>query len=719
MIYDGDCNFCSVWVRRWQQATGDEVDYLPFQDPRVAAQFPELPREQCQAAVQLIEPEGAVFGGAEAVFRTLAHKPHEHWLLDLYYHLPVFAHTTEWGYGVIARHRTFFSALTRLGWGKSLDQPTYFLARRVFLRSLGIIYLIAFVSLWTQITGLVGREGVAPAKATMSITRAQVDSQKIGLDRYHLVPTFCWFSTSEAFLKIQCAAGTVLAVLVIIGIAPAPCLFLLWLVYLSLSTICVEFLSFQWDILLLQTGFLAIFLAPLQLLPRRAVGRNTTGVLECRSIGVLGPSTPGLHHSNTPEAPTEAPPSRLVLWLFRWLLFQLMFESGCIKLVSGDPTWRHLTALNFHYETQPLPTWIAWYAHQLPGRFQKASTIFMFAIELVVPFLIFAPRRLRHFACGALLLLQVLIMLTGNYCFFNLLTIAFCLLLLDDAALRGLLPARLRRPAVPPLAAPLAPMATDQVAALGRGHSRPPAGEAQTGGQECPRSNATEPAPRGQFRRRKPLRWPPQVTVPLACVSVAIGLMHLGSLSRHFLPWPRPFLAAYIWLTPFRTFNSYGLFAVMTTNRHEIIIEGSNNGTEWLPYEFKSKPGDVNSRPRFVEPHQPRLDWQMWFAALGDYRSNPWLVNFCVRLLQGSPSVLGLLERNPFPNTPPHYIRAVVYDYHFTDFATRRKTGAWWRRVKIGDYLPSMSLREKPPHLGDDVASMASPFDKPARQAHL
>ena len=164
MIFDGDCNFCSLWIRRWQQATGDEVDYLPFQDPRVAAQFPELPRDQFEAAVQLIEPEGAVFGGAEAVFRALAHKPHEHWLLDLYYHLPVFARAAEWGYRVVARHRTFFSALTRLAWGRTVEPPTYFLVRWVFLRSLGIIYLIAFVSLWTQIMGLVGSRGHSPRR---------------------------------------------------------------------------------------------------------------------------------------------------------------------------------------------------------------------------------------------------------------------------------------------------------------------------------------------------------------------------------------------------------------------------------------------------------------------------------------------------------------------------------------------------------------------------
>jgi hypothetical protein len=178
-------------------------------------------------------------------------------------------------------------------------------------------------------------------------------------------------------------------------------------------------------------------------------------------------------------------------------------------------------------------------------------------------------------------------------------------------------------------------------------------------------------------------------------------------------------VAAYIWLSPLRTFNSYGLFAVMTTTRPEIIIEGSDDGVHWLPYEFKYKPGDVRRRPRFVEPHQPRLDWQMWFAALSDYRRNPWLVNFCVRLLQGSPSVLALLEHNPFPNVPPRFIRAVEYDYHFTDFAARRKTGAWWRRQRVGEYLPPISLREVLSPDADRVAERGRPFDKPARQEEL
>ena len=620
MIFDGDCSFCSLWIRRWQHATGDDVDYLPFQDSRIAAQFPELPRGRFETAVQLVEPDGAVYGGAEAVFRAIAHKPHEHWLLDWYYHSPAFAHAAEWSYRLVARHRRFFSLLTRLAWGQHLEPPTHFLVRWMFLRGLGIIYLIAFLSLWTQIAGLIGSKGILPAQSTMTMIRQQVDAQRIGLDRYRLAPTLCWFDSSDGFLKLQCAAGTMLASLLILGIAPAPCLFLLWLIYLSLCTVCREFCGFQWDSLLLQTGFLAIFLAPLQFLPRFS---------------------------------RQAPPSRLVLWLLRWLLFQLMFESGCIKLASTDPSWRHLIALQFHYETQPLPTWIGWYAHHLPAWVQTASTVVMFGIELLVPFLIFAPRRPRQFACLALVLLQTLIFLTGNYCFFNLLTVALCVLLLDDAALMKFLPGKLRK--LPPL----------------------------------------NPQP----STLKPPRWPPQLTIPLACISLAISLMHLGGLSRLPIPWPRPFFAVYEWLSPLRSFNSYGLFAVMTTGRPEIIIEGSNDGVTWREYEFKCKPGDVTRRPRFVEPHQPRLDWQMWFAALSNYQRNPWLVSFGSRLLQGSPDVLALLQRNPFPNAPPHYVRAVLYDYRFTDFATRRQTGAWWRRAKAGLYLPPLTLGEAPPRV--------------------
>ncbi len=663
MIYNGDCNFCRLWIHRWQLATGERLDYLPFQDPCVPERFPEVPHERFETAVQLIETDGRVYGGAEAVFRALAHNPHDEWLLDWYEHSPVFAHVTEWGYRLVARHRSFFSFLTRLAWGRHVERPTHDVARWVFLRSLGAIYLIAFVSLWTQVIGLVGSQGILPANSAIEAMRLAADAQHVGLGRYHLVPTLCWFDTTDRFLNLQCAAGVVLSVLLIIGIAPAPCLFLLWLIYLSLATICRTFLSYQWDNLLLEAGFLAIFLAPLQLWPRLA------------RVG---------------------PPSRLVLWLLRWLLFKLMFQSGLVKLISGDPTWRNLTALTYHYETQPLPTWIGWYAYQLPVWVQKVCTGAMFGIELLVPFLIFAPRRPRQLAGLVMAAFQVLILLTGNYCFFNLLTIALCLILFDDAALRPLLPRRLRNALGPAEAwATGTQRLPPSAGACGLppttvGSNSPDASVAHSA--DPPDSGPPHPAPQPSTLAHR--RWPVQFTVPLAIIAIVTSLIQFSVLFRLRVPWPGPVLATYMWLEPFRTFNRYGLFAVMTTTRNEIVIEGSNDGATWRAYEFKYKPGDVKRRPGFVEPLQPRLDWQMWFAALGSFRQNPWFVTLCTRLLEGSRPVLALFKSDPFPGVPPRYIRAVVYDYHFTDIATRRHTGAWWRRREIGLYLPPVSLHD-------------------------
>jgi len=630
MVYDGDCCFCTFWIQRWQRLTGDRVEYVPFQEPSLAARFPELRREQLELAVHLVEIDGAVYNGAEAVFSAMARHARGQWLLDWYTHSPLFARAAEWIYRFIAHHRGLFSTLTRLAWGRHAEPPSHVLVRWIFLRSLGLVYLAAFLSLWVQIIGLVGERGILPAKLTMVAAREQMDAAKIGADRYHLLPTLCWLGTSDRFLKIQCAAGTLLAATLILGVAPAPCLFLLWLIYLSLATVCRDFLGFQWDNLLLETGFLATFFAPVQWLPR--------------------PSR-------------AAPPSRLVLWLLRWLLFQLMFESGCVKWLSGDPAWRNLTALDFHYETQPLPTWIGWYAHQLPHWFQQVSTVWMFAIELGLPFLIFTPRRLRLIACVGFAVLQVFILLTGNYCFFNFLTLALCLLLLDDAMLKRCLPSKWLH------------------AAVGQSDSY----------KKLLSSNSAGGLPSAVRQSRG---WPRTLIVTLACISILTSLVQLSGLFRLRIPWPAPCVAVYSALSPFRTFKSYGLFAVMTTRRLEIIVEGSRDGDTWLAYEFEYKPGDVRQRPRFVAPHQPRLDWQMWFAALSDYRHNPWFVNFCVCLLQGSPDVLDLMEHNPFPNAPPRYIRALVYEYHFTDFATRRKTGAWWRRELKGSYLPEVSLSE-------------------------
>jgi lipase maturation factor 1 len=616
MLYDADCRFCVLWIRRWMQITGNRVECVPLQDGSVPQLYPEVSRDRLEAAVHFIDTDGVVYRGAEAVFRSLATNSAYRLALRLYQGSPQTARISEACYRFIAGHRTLFSLLTRWLWGSHVERPEYFRVRRLFLVCLGMIYLSAFLSLWVQTAGLLGKNGILPAGELMSQAGRALTDRGVGVERYHLLPTLCWLGASDGFLKWQCGIGAALALGLIAGIAPRVCLAGMWLLYLSLTTAGGEFLSFQWDNLLLETGLLAVFFAPGQILPW--VSR-------------------------------ERPPSRAALWLLRLLLFKLMFLSGVVKLASGDQAWRHLTALTRHYETQPLPTWIGWYAHQLPEWFQRASCAVMFAIELAVPFLIFAPRRLRMAGGAALALFQVLILLTGNYTFFNWLTLALCLLLLDDFVLGPRWPAWLARIYSPP--ASLSPARPNRLS-----------------------------------------RWSFVALAPLALLYIAISAIQVASPFGRLLGWVAPIVTAQRWLGPFRSVNSYGLFAVMTMERPEILVEGSNDGRTWQEYGFPYKPGDLNRRPQFVAPYQPRLDWQMWFAALGTYRQNPWFISFCVRLLQGSPEVLALLTHNPFPGEPPKYIRARLYDYHFTTREERRHTGAWWKREFKGEYLPPISL---------------------------
>ncbi len=610
MIYDGDCEFCRRWIARWRAATGDRVDYAPYQ--QVADSFPEIPRERFETAVQLIEPDGAVLSGAHAVFSALAYAPWQRWPLWFYRHLPGAARITEAMYGFVAEHRRGFSTLTRWLWGSHVEPPRYLLTRWLFLRLVGVIYFIAFVSLGVQILGLVGSNGILPAQEYLDSIR-----QRLGTEAYWRMPTLAWLNCSDEFLQLLCGGGALLSVLVVFRIAPAPLLFLLWVFYLSLYRVGQTFLSFQWDLLLLETGFLAIFFAPWKLWPRLS---------------------------------REPRPSRIALWLVRLLLFKLMFFSGVVKLLDDHPVkqdWHKLTALNYHYETQCIPNAVAWYAHQLPEWFQKFSVFSVFVIELGVPFLIFLPRRPRFLAFILLVFLQVLIILTGNYNFFNLLTLALCISLLDDAFLRRFFPKRLAA-----------------------------AGEIQEERARIPRYKAL-------------------MTIGVACIILSVGGIWTIEMVRDFRNLHPTMQRILRESMRFQSINSYGLFRHMTTERPEIIVEGSDDGRTWLAYEFKWKPGDVNRPPTQVAPHQPRLDWQMWFAALGDYRSsrNAWFIRFQRRLLEGSPEVLRLLETNPFPDAPPRYIRAVLYDYRFTDWETRREQGTWWTRKRLRLYTPVLSLR--------------------------
>jgi predicted DCC family thiol-disulfide oxidoreductase YuxK len=605
LVYDGDCSFCRLWIGRWHDLTEDRVRYEPFQ--KVAPQFLQIPREDFARAVQLILPGGDTFSAAHAVFRTLTFVPGCAWMLWLYRHFPGVAMITEFFYRFVARHRNPLYRLTRILWGKNFERPIFALGSWLFLRLLGVVYFFAFLSLATQILGLIGQHGVLPAGEFLTMLESRV-----GADRYWFFPTLAWLNSSDAALRVMSLGGALGSLLLIFDLAPILVLSFLWMLYLSLVTVGQDFLGFQWDALLLEAGFLAIFLAPWHLWPRRS-----------------------------PKATSPRVP-RLLLW---FLLFRLMFSSGVVKLSSGDTTWRSFTALEYHYYTQPLPTPIAWYAHLAPAWILHASVGFMFFVELAVPFLIFAPRLWRFVGAGFIVLLQVLIAITGNYAFFNLLTLALCVLLFDDAFLQRFFPRA--------LAARLRPA----------------------------------PSPTRRFSVR---RW---VTAPVALIVFVCGLLQVADLfSIEWLP-PSGFqmLADF---GPLRISNAYGLFANMTTERPEIVIEGSNDGETWLAYDFKYKIGDPHRAPRWVAPSQPRLDWQMWFAALGDYRQSPWFSQFMLRLLQGSPQVLGLLERNPFPQAPPKYIRAILYDYEFTTWSERRKRGDWWQRRLTGVYFPPVSLKQ-------------------------
>ncbi len=595
LVYDGDCGFCKLWIARWREETGDAVEYQPLQE--AAERFPEVPREEFERAVKLIEPDGSVRSGAAAVYGSLGAggQPLNRWSYD---HIPGFAAASELGYRFIASHRELAHGVTKLLWGNDVRQPTYFRARSWFLRALGAIYLIAFLSFWVQADGLIGARGILPLPQFLEAARAQ-----LGEHAWLVLPTLCWLNSSNAFLHFICGAGAVLSVLLMAKIAPALCLVLLGALYLSLSIAGQTFFSFQWDILLLETGFLAIFFAPWRWWPRR-------------------------------DRP--APLSRPGLFLLRFLLFKLMLMSGVVKLTSGDASWWNLSALDYHYWTQPLPTVFGWWADKSPEWLKHFSTAAVLGIEIIAPFLIWLPRHLRLLGCGLLILLQVAIGLTGNYAFFNFLTLALCLLLIDDVAWPG------------------------------------------------PRLTNSNPA------GSRSLVWVPAFVIAL---TMPLNALLIGNGFKPDLRWPPAFESLYNRVAPFRIVNGYGLFRVMTKERPEIIIEGSANGIEWKAYEFRWKPGPLERKPGFVEPHQPRLDWQMWFAALSDVRQNPWFIGLALRLMENSPDVVALLGKNPFPEEPPRYLRANIYRYHFSSRAEHAQTGAWWRREDERVYLPVVSMR--------------------------
>jgi len=473
--------------------------------------------------------------------------------------------------------------------------------RWLFLRALGLIFFSAFYSLAFQIRGLIGARGMLPAGEYLARIASAVPMPA----RWWYAPTLFWFDASDRALMAVVAAGLVASVLVVANIWPRLTIACCTLLFLSCISTLQDFSSYQSDGMLLEAGLLSLFFAP-----------------------------PGVR----PGLAAEHPPSFPSLFMLRWEWFRIYFESGVVKLASGDPHWRYLTAMDDYYQNGPLPAWPGWYVQEhLPHAFHAATALATLVIELVIVWMLFLPRRFR-IACALIVTpLQLGIIVTANYAFLNYLVLVLGVLLLDDRALE-------------------------------RVGLRAPAGEPQP-------ATGAERIWRG---------WIP--TAILAWLFYAtIMAFAPGSETPLLLP-------ARI-LEPFRVANAYGLFATMTDNRYEIEFQGSkDNGATWTPYPFRYKPQDPMKRPGIYAPYQPRFEWNLWFASLAPWQQSPWVLATQQRLIEGSPSVLALFKRDPFEGKPPPRVRAVLWQYWFADPATKKNTGAWWTRRFLGLFTPVDSL---------------------------
>jgi hypothetical protein len=487
-------------------------------------------------------------------------------------------------------------------WLAASGQATYRLTRFVFLRFLGLIYTVAFAVACNQLVPLVGHHGLLPADQFLPRVK-----ETLGGEAVMRLPTLFWFGASDAALSAVSYAGFALSLLVLGGFANAIILFLLWLLYLSIVQAGQLFWGYGWESLLLETGFLAVLLAP-PLDPR--------------------------------PFPAEESPPRVVVWLLWWLVFRLMLGAGLIKL-RGDECWTQLTCLVTHYETQPLPNPLSRYLHQLPLFVQKGSVLFNHYAELVAPFLLFCPRRFRQWGALSIVAFQVLLIVSGNLSWLNWLTITIALACFDDRAWLRVCPARWRTK--------LEPLAAQH--------------------------------PLSKARRRT-----------VTTYAVIVGVLSLNPVLNMVSPSQRMNSS----FDPLYLVNTYGAFGSVGRERYEIILEGTNDDdleiARWQAYEFRCKPGRVDRPPCVVAPYQYRIDWQMWFAAMSDYRHDPWVAHLIYKLLLGQPSTLSLLASNPFPARPPKYIRADLYRYEFTNLG--EASAQYWKRTRAGVFLPAVSAMD-------------------------
>jgi len=610
VVWDGECWFCRRWMKRYHALAGDRLDFAPLSD--AAEHFPTIPRADFERAIHLISPDGTHVSGAAAMFGIMDRLGLRRWPLRLYRHLPPFRGVTNVLYRWIAGHRAAANTISTLAWGRVETPSTWLLTRRVFLRLMGLIYLIAFVSLGTQVLGLIGSQGLHPAEVFMNAVSEH--------ESWWRAPTMQWLG-GDGMLTATWIIGAVSACLLMLGVLPLLCSAVCWAMYLSLVTAGSVFLQYQWDALLLEAGILAVLWCP--------------WTWRLNSI-----------HARRP--------SRLIHWLIVILLARLVVFASIVKLQSGDPAWADCTALSYHFWTQPLPWWPAWVASTMPASVLRFGCILMFIIELGAPILLLLPRLPRTIGAGAIILLMLGIAATGNYGFFNWLTIVLCIAMLDDAVLLMLWPRVVR-------------------STISVGLRAAPIWQAS---------------------------WLRRVSGVVLLSLVGIVVWHQtahASVTAPLQSWDRAF-------APWRLVGGYGLFASMTKTRPEITIEAQLADGSWAPYVFRWKAGPLDRVGRLSQPGMPRLDWQLWFDGLSYERAwesgalrpgqrglrltgrkiDPVLPQLLRRLAVGDPAVLQLLESSPLgPGERPAALRWHLDQYRFTSPQERSATGDWWSAERL------------------------------------
>lgn len=492
-----------------------------------------------------------------------------------------------------------------------------FLPRWVFLRALGAVYFSAFFSLIFQVRGLIGPTGILSAEGYLAeMTKALGHWQRIWY-----APTMLWLSAGSWMLMAICSVGLAASVLVIMNLWPRLTLAICFVCFLSFVAAAQDFSGYQSDGMLLEAGFISLFFAPAGMRPRLA--RNQ-------------------------------PVLRASLFLLQWEWFRIYFQSGVVKLLSGDTEWRNFTAMDEYYQNGPLPTWVGWYAQHLPHWFHAGTVYATLAMELGLVWMLFLPRNLRIVLFFIVTPWQIAVILTANYAFLNYLVLVMGVLLVDDDFLIGF---------------------------MGRWFPRFSVAMAKQ--IPVPPSAPIKPSMIGRFRH--------PLVVSLRTVMLSwIFYATVAETILMFRPRLRLPTAPVMALEPFRIANQYGLFAVMTRGRYEIEFQGSVDGETWIPYPFRHKPQSLDKPPRIYAPYQPRFDWNLWFASLGQWREYPIVPNTEVRLLANDKDVLSLFAGNPFPNQAPKQIRVVLWQYWFTTIGEKRRSGLWWRREFLGLYSPTL-----------------------------